>query len=113
MSSSTVTFQPSGTDIPGKVYTVFSALVTFINSQPGVNDWTILVDGSATAGSPSIQSGSYALPLSVSFSALPESDVASGYPTLSGDDVSFTGVNAISFINFPFIQINNLSGPPV
>lgn len=32
---------------------------------------------------------------------------------MSGDDVSFTGQNAVSFTNFPFVQINNLGGPPV
>jgi hypothetical protein len=88
-------------------------LSTYITSQSGINDWTILVDGSLSSGSPSISSGSFALPLSTRFEALADDSVASGYPTLSGDDVSFTGANAVSFVNFPFIQFNNSSGPSI
>lgn len=112
-SSNTVTFQPSGVTNIFPVFNDFSTLSTYITSQPGINNWTILVDGSQTSGSPSFQSGSFSLPPSVSFEALPDSSVPSGYPTLSGDSVSFSGASYVSFANFPFIQINNVSGPAV
>jgi hypothetical protein len=117
MSSGTVTFQPHGVVIPNIVFTDFGALSTYITSQPGVTTWTIFVDGTFadTRGSPSIQTSliPYPLPLNVTFSALPDSAVASGYPTLSGDDVAFQGANAVSFVNFPFITFNNTSVGPV
>jgi len=77
MSSGTVTYQLGGVAIAGKVFTDFASLDTFITTQPGVTDWTILIDGSAlppppgpppNRGSPSIlPSGSYPLPVLVAF----------------------------------------------
>lgn len=63
MSSGTVTFQPDGVAIAGKVFTNFGLLTMYIATQVllGTTDWTILVDGS-TGGSPSIQTGAYTLP---------------------------------------------------
>ena len=111
MSSGTVTFQPGVGTNTFPVYDNFGPLSAYITTQPGINDWTILVDGSSSGGSPSIQTGPWPLPPSVRFSALANSSFASGYPTLSGDDVSFSGASAVSFINFPYIQINNTAQP--
>lgn len=115
-SNGTVTFQPGGITNTAPVFNDFPTLVAYIDglaAASGVTDWTILVDGSASAGSPSIQNGTFPLPLLVRFEALPNTNFASGYPTLSGNDVFFTGVAAVSFINFPYIQISSLIPTPV
>ena len=46
-----MTFQPGGSAIADKVFITFGSLSTFITTQSGVENWTILIDGS-TSGKP-------------------------------------------------------------
>ena len=110
----TVTFQPGG--MPQNcVFTDFALLCNYISSVGNATDrWTIQVDGSFTAGSPSIATGTYTLPSSVQFIGLASSGSPGNYPTLSGDSVFFsppplelyfTSLPTITFNNFPIIPL--------
>ncbi len=109
-----VTFQPGGV-ASGTTFTDFASLSTYISSiSTSIDRWIIQVDGSFTGGSPSIASGTYALPSSVTFVGLANVSVPENYPTLSGDSVVFSPIPLeVTFLNIPFIQINNLSLTPV
>jgi hypothetical protein len=106
-----VTFQPGGV-ASGTTFTTFASLCTYIASiGTDVEKWVIQIDGSFTAGSPSIASGVYALPDSVEFVGL--ANPAYGFPTLSGgSDVVFNPAPTdLTFRNIPFIEFLNISTP--
>ena len=69
----TVTFQPGGSAAGlDAVFADFGQLCNYIASVGNETDkWTIQVDGSLTGGSPSIATGTYALPASVEFVGQP------------------------------------------
>jgi hypothetical protein len=91
MSSQTVTFQPGGLTNTFPIFNLFGSLSAYITTQPSIQSWTILVDGSFASGSPAIETGVFPLPTAVAFVALANSNFASG---------------AVSFVNFPYIQFN-------
>jgi hypothetical protein len=115
----TVTYQPGGSTVTGVTYTDFGNLCEYIAGVPETSTdlWTIQIDGSFTAGSPTIPSGVYALPMSVAFVGLPNASYAfpTIYPTLSGEsDVVFSPAPLqMTFQDLPFIEFPNLAAPVV
>ena len=107
-----VTYQPGGTTA-GTVFADFSALTAYIESVgTPVDRWTIQIDGSFTGGSPTIPSGTYVLPSSVSFIGLANStdgiSYPGSYPTLSGDSVFFVPPPLeVYWTNLPFVSFDN------
>ena len=91
------------------MFTNFADLCSYIATVGNSTDkWVIQIDGSFTAGSPSIDSGTYTLPSSVSFVGLADLANPGNYPTLSGDSVFFNPPPLeLYFTNLPYITFNN------
>jgi hypothetical protein len=106
-ATGSVLYQPNGPQNVYWVYNNFATLTAFIATQTTIPNWTILIDGSFSSGIVSIPAGTYPMPPMVNFEAVAESSDPNGYPTLSGTNVVFTGVNAIKFTNIPSVQFNN------
>ena len=110
-----VTFQPGGTP-SGNVFTDFGLLCAHIVTVGKTTDrWTIQLDGSVapSVGTVTIPTGTYPMPLSVTFVAL-SNPANPGYPTLDGDSVVFSPPpSEVYFINIPFIQFANTPPVPV